>query len=260
MTKKLLLYRMAMSLALLALIAGIALILGAEGRDRDRHTCQGIEVSMQDSLRFVTKEDVQQRISQFYGNYIGQRTDSLNLSRIEEIVDAQSAVLKSEAYTSTDGLLHVMIWQREPAIRFQNGADGFYADSRGYIFPLQEHYSCDVPIVDGRIPVIVGKDYKGEAGTLSESHWLTAVIDMINIIGSDKRWKNFFVQVSVNSDGDLILVPAQGGEQFIFGAPTDVQAKLDRIERYYQYIRPAKGEDYYKTVIVKYKGQIICRQ
>ena len=260
MTKKTLIRRLALCAALAALIAGIAIVLAAAQRERDMHTCEGLDVILRDSLGFVTAEDVQKRLSNVYGSYIGQKMDSLNLARIEEIIDAQSAVSKSEAYTTTDGRLHIMIWQREPVIRFQNGADGFYADSRGYIFPLQERSSIDVPIVDGSIPVKVGKDYKGEAHLSSEAAWIRDVIAMMDKISSDKRWKNFFVQYSVNSDGDLVLVPAQGQEFFLFGPPEDVTEKLERIEKYYQYILPSRGEGYYRTVNVKYKGQIICKK
>ena len=260
MNKKLILRRLGLVAMLAALVAGIAVVLGAERHNRNMQTCQGLDVEIRDNLRFVTAEDVQKRLGSVYGSYVGQKMDSLDLARIEEIVDAQSAVLRSEAYTTTDGLLHIMIWQREPVLRFQNGADGFYVDDRGYIFPLQDHYSCDVPIVDGCIPVSVGKGYKGEAGKPGEAAWITDVLGMMEDIKGNRKFKDFFVQYSVNSDGDLILVPREGDEKFIFGRPEDIEAKLSRVERYYQYIRPSRGESgEYKTVNVKYKGHIFCK-
>ena len=45
-----------------------------------------------------------------------------------------------------------------------------------------------------------------------------------------------------------------------FGRPEDYKAKFSRMEDYYRYIYPAKQEMNYKTVNVKYDGQIICRK
>jgi len=260
MTKRKLLRTLGLSALLALLVVGIALVLKAGSHYRDLHSCEKMEVHFRDSLKFVTAEDVQKRVSVIYGSYVGRKLDSLDLYRIEEVVDAQSAVLRSEAYTTPDGKLHVDVWQREPVIRFQNGDDGFYADSRGSVFPLQDHYSCDVPIVDGRIPVGYRKGYKGEVKNEGEAQWIRQVTAMMDTISKSRTWKDFIVQVTVDSDGELVLIPREGNERFVFGTPDDVQDKLSRMEKYYQYIRPAVEEGHYRTVNVKYKGQIICRK
>lgn len=260
MTKRKLLHTLGLCAVLALLTTGIALVLKAGEGYRARHGCEAMEVHLRDSLRFVTPEEVQQRVALVYGSYIGKRLDSLDLYRIEEVVDAQSAVLRSEAYTTPDGKLHVDVWQRRPVIRFQNGADGFYADSRGSVFPLQDHFSCDVPIVDGRIPVDYTKGYKGEVRKASQALWIQDVIALTEVIEASPTWRDFIVQMSVNGDGDLVLVPREGSERFIFGRPEMVRDKLAAMEKYYQYVRPSVGDNYYKTVNVKYKGQIVCRK
>ena len=53
-------------------------------------------------------------------------------------------------------------------------------------------------------------------------------------------------------------VPREGAERFIFGTPTDIEAKFGRIRTYYESIAPSR-ETPYKTVDVRFDSQIICR-
>lgn len=245
---------------LLALAAALVLALRADGEARRLRTCTGLEVEFADSLRFVSTEDVRECLETSYGRYIGQRLDSVDLAKVERVLDSRSAILHSEAYTTPDGVLHVIITQRKPVIRFQRGDDGFYADAEGFMFPLHPRYRCDVPVVDGYVPLWHGGSYRGMPQGQAETTWMRDILDMMRTISADKVWRRDIVQVSVGKNGDLILVPREGDERFIFGNPSDAKKKLVRMAKYYEYIRPAVGEDCYKTVIVKYDGQVICRK
>ena len=64
----------------------------------------------------------------------------------------------------------------------------------------------------------------------------------------------------VDRNGDLVMIPRQGVERFIFGSPFGAAGKLDRMADYYRYILPEKGEGYYRTVNVKFDNQIVCKR
>ncbi len=243
-----------------ALVAGLCVLLARSKAHRQQFTCEGLKVEFADAHRFVGEDDIKAWLERDYGSYIGQRLDSVGLDRIEKILDEQSAILKSEAYTTEDGLLHVRLTQREPVLRFQKGKEGFYVDDRGFIFPLQERFTAPVPVVEGAIPVRCAPGYKGPAQTEKERQWIGDMIAMMDWIRRSKTWKEAIVQVNVSDGGNLVLTPREGGERFLFGLPENVADKFDRIGKYYEYIRPARGETYYKTVNVKYDRQIICRQ
>ena len=136
-----------------AVVAGLSVLLARSKAHRQLVTCEGLKVEFADAHRFVVEDDVKAWLERDYGSYIGQRLDSVGLDRIERILDEQSAILKSEAYTTEDGLLHVRLTQREPVLRFQKGKEGFYVDDRGFIFPRQERFTAPVPVVDGALPV-----------------------------------------------------------------------------------------------------------
>ena len=221
--------RIAIVTAAVCLLAFIIfLIMGMNGNRKRQLTCGGLNVEFADDYNFVTPEDVEGYLKNEYGAYIGQRLDSVDLAKVEKILDRKSAILKAEAYTTPDGKLNVKVFQREPAVRFQKGTGGFYADSEGFLFPLQDNFTSRVPIIDGEIPLTFESGYKGEPKTERERVWLSQVTDLVRYIQASKTWSANISQISVRQNGDLVMVPRQGKELFIFGPPVDVEESSQR--------------------------------
>ena len=231
-------------------------------RERRARTCQsGIQVTMLDSAErhFVAKEDIEKWLDVDYHAYVGLPLDSVNLDRIEQLVLSRSSIRSCEAWLTDDGILHMEISQREPVVRFDDGHNGFYADATGYIFPLQSRGSAQVPVVEGKIPLKVERGFKGIPEDPQQLAWLQQVIGLINYIHGSV-WENNIKQITVNADGDLVLIPWEGKEQFIFGAPVRIKEKLLLMRSYYEAVVPSRDPGYYKTVDVRYRNQLICRK
>lgn len=223
--------------------------------------CTGLNVVIADSSKnsFVSAADVKKYLDREYGDYVGQFLDSIDLVKVERIVDGRSAVHKSQAYTTRDGMLNVRVTQRVPIVRFQKEDGGFYADAEGFLFPLQSSYSSRVQIIDGQIPLKANSGYKGEITDEKEKEWLRKVLEVVNYMESSKVWKDKIVQITVTDGGELTLVPRQGKEKFQFGQPDDIAGKFRKMEMYYTHILPEKGSEAYTSVNVEYDGQIVCR-
>ena len=245
---------------LLALAAVWILSDHAWARQHRRKTCQGVQTTILDSVsrRFVSVEDVSDWMKE-YGTYVGAPLDSIDLQKVETLLDGKSAVRKSQAWLGDDGYLHVELTQREPVIRFQKGQEGFYADAEGFLFPLQSRFTARVPIVDGAIPVTSAKGYKGEAATPQEQEWIRLMLGLVDYLKTHPVWMETIGQMTVSRSGDLVLVPREGKERFILGTPTGLDDKFGRIRKYYEYIAPNQEEGY-ATVDVRFGGQIICRK
>lgn len=244
---------------LLAAAFTCAYIAGVEWRRPLK--CERIEVEIIDSLKnsFVTPKDVKMYLDKGYGEYIGQPLDSLDLVKIERIVDGRSAVKKSQAYVTKDGTLHVKVSQRKPVVRFQKTDGGFYADQEGYIFPLQSSYTSHVQVIDGNIPLAANSGYKGAIENPDELRWFKKVMAIVNYMENSKVWKDKIVQISVDNKGELILVPREGREKFRFGQPVDIEEKFRKMEAYYTTIIPEKGRHAYTSVDLRNRGQIVCK-
>lgn len=247
----------------IAVIAACMIVAFTAGMNsRKVITCKGVAISIVDSMEnsFVTGKDVKGFLDKEYGRYIGVPVDSINLNRVEEIVDARSAVRKSQAYVTKDGILHVDVTQRRPIIRFQKSSGGFYADAEGYIFPLQKNYASHVQVIDGYIPLAADSGFKGEIKSEKEQEWFRSIMKIVNYIENDRTWKDKIVQIHVNSDRDLVMIPRKGNEMFVFGQPEDIEEKFRKMKKYYTHIIPAKGEGYYRTIDLRFDGQVVCRK
>ncbi len=223
--------------------------------------CTGLNVEIADSAvnSFVSKADVKKYLDKEYGTYIGMPLDSIDLTRVEDIVDGRSAVHKSQAYTTRDGILNISLTQRTPVVRFQKADGGFYADAEGYLFPLQSSYSSRVQVVDGDIPLKANSGYKGEITDPKEKKWLSDVLEVINYMEGSRTWRDKIVQITVSDGGELTLVPREGKEKFHFGQPVMIAEKFRKMEMYYSHILPEKGSDAYTSVNVEYENQIVCK-
>lgn len=246
--------------ALVLFATGMAVLVGLSREERRQLTCTGLQVRVTDPFVFVTEDDVKGYLNRYYGPYIGQRLDSVRLFSIENILNRQSAVLRSEAWTDLEGILHVDISQREPVMRIQNGERGFYIDGRGSIFPLQKSYTSLVPVVDGAVPFSIPDGYKGDAPDELSRQWVSDMLSLVSYMKKSRVWDENISQISVLDGGDLMLVPREGRERFIIGGCDCLDEKFERISDYYKFVKPSAEEGLYKTVNVKYHGQIICRK
>ena len=239
---------------------GMLSLLRDVREEQRRIVCGKLEVTFADSLRFVSEQDIRTYLDGHYGPCIGERLDSLQLARIEDMLTSRSSVTRCEAWTSDDGVLHIEIAQRAPVLRFQDGDRGFYVDAEGFIFPLHPTYTAPVPVVDGAIPVDIPQGYKGLAEDPRERAWIEGVLTMQRYLSGNKAWQRNIRHIRVRKGGELLLTLEGHGEQFLIGQPENITDKLARIDRYLALIAPSKPEGYYKTVNVKYNQQIICRQ
>lgn len=249
-----------MIFALATLAAAVAILLPATASySRSRHivTCNALETVIVDSMerKFVSKADVEHFLKD-YGPWRGQRLEDMDLEKMEDILDGKGAILESNAWTGDDGVLHLEISQRAPVIRFQADGQGWYADASGFLFPLQERFPVRVPVVDGKLPLTLTPGFKGFPADETELEWLQRMA----ALSAEMRgfWSERIGQISVLDSGELVMIPRQGGESFLFGTPTSVKDKFKRMKLYYECIAPSR-EKPYKSVDLRFDGQIVCR-
>jgi cell division protein FtsQ len=116
-----------------------------------------------------------------------------------------------------------------------------------------------VQIVDGNIPLAANSGYKGDLANDQERAWFKSVMNVINHMEGSKVWKGKIVQIHVDEKGELVLIPREGNERFLFGQPNSLEDKFMKMEKYYTTIIPEKGSARYSTVDVRFRGQIVCK-
>lgn len=245
-----------LSLALFLCVT--ALVLRSSHERRHLVTCKKVEISFKDTLNFVSEDDVRGYLKRELPTFIGVRVDSIRLHEIEKVLDSRSAILSTQAWTA-DSVLHISIAQREPVARMETADHAFYIDDRGYIFPVQGDCGKPFPLIKGSLPLHEPVGYKGLPSTQEGLDWTRSMLILLQWIKKNK-WESRIEMIRVEPCGDLVIVPAEGKERFIFGRPESIPNKFSKINDYYKRIKPAVEENCYTSVNVKYKGQIICRK
>ena len=233
------------------LTVGMAFVLDLVHDSRKELVCKDINVTILDDFSFIEPEDVCSLIEKKYGRFIDEPIDSIRLSEIEELLESRSVILDSEAWTTDDGVLHIDISQRQPVIRCDRGNQHLYLDRTGYVFSSANLCNAELLIIEGKIPVI---EQDGEEG------WIKGVLELDSFIKGSKVWRDRIDRISVNDKADLVLNLRDSGTHFILGQPVEIENKFSRIEKFYSHIVPAMGQNFYKSVNLKYKNQLICRK
>lgn len=232
------------ALTLAAAGIGVGFALKAERNLRSGVVCSKLEIEFRDSLKFVSEEDVKGFLKDHYGTYIGEQVDSIGFNRIENLLDGRSAILKSQAWSTPDGILHISLTQREPVVRFDDNGKGHYIDRNLKAIGLHPHYTAPVPVIEGPVQ--------------SDSLWLRGAVELSEFLMGKQLWPSKFVKISSDEKGRISLYPSEGEEVFIIGFPDELKTKFGKINLYCRKIRPAGNN--YKSVDLRYSGQIICRQ
>ena len=243
---------------LLAAVLVCAYILGS-GK-RGEAVCTKVEITILDSLKtpFVTTESIRQYLKEDFGKIIGVKVDSLDLSRIESVLNSKSAILKSEASVTNQGTVGIVITQRTPMIRFQTPTYGLYCDKEGVLLPLQEDFRTDVMIIDGNIPLSREDCTNGRPKDPKKAKWIDDILKFSIHIESS-IWKDRIAQIHCDKDRELTIIPKEGNEKFLFGHPDDIEGKFKKMQIYYERILAEKGNEAYNVVDLRFKKQIVCK-
>lgn len=234
------------SLFFLVFFAGMGVLLHFAKAERHGISCRELQISIPGPHQFITEDEVRYSIDQFYGTYIGQRVEEVNLASIEKMLKTKAPVRNAEVWITDDGILHAQVFQRDPILRFDYKGNGYYTDREGNIFPLSGEYVADVPVISCDPKLGFDKE------------WLTQTIRLVRKISGSNVWSKRISGYSVLPGGDFVL---EGDElRIIYGDFGESDRKFAAMEKYFSTIAPLHAENPYHTVNVKYKGQIICRK
>ena len=238
--------------------AAAALTAGIAEAARSHVGCKHvlIENESPEGARFLQDAQVLGELRQHFGELYGVPLKQMNLHAMESHLDEKDAVLKSEVYASyPDSSLHVRIRERVPVLRLQPaGGQGFYCDRECSLFPLQKSYSAKVPVVDGTLPVDCYWNLSPEG-----KEWLEAMLTQADFLHSERKWEDRCSQIHITRGGAVTLIFEPWEEVFIIGDCRDLEEKFKKIEQYICTVRPRADGKKYKSVNVRFEGQIICK-
>ncbi|WP_424493367.1 cell division protein FtsQ/DivIB [Salinimicrobium sp. GXAS 041] len=222
------------------LIAAVFFLFAfAEKRNNSRKLAEvNLQFTNSENL-YVTEEAVNKLLIQ---NHVVPKSidkDTLDLSRVEAVLDAHEMIEKAEVYMSVDGRMGADITQRKPIGRVL-AARQYYVDRQGEKMPLSEFYSARVPLVTG----------------IREEH-VKEVFPLLDFIRKDPFLKIHVTGINRLYNGMYELEVREQDFSVHFGAIENIERKATNFKAFYQKAMKDKKLNAYKKVDLQFRDQVV---
>ena len=223
--------------------------------------CTKVEIDIADETTygFLDAKEIK-AILERKGIYpMGRRLDDISPRNIESILNHSPFVSTAQCHKTIDGHVVITVTQRSPLVRIKSErGDDYYLDENGGIMPNSKYVS-DLIIVTGEVSRTFARRY---------------ISILARVIMSDDFWRNNIVQINVQHDLGIEIVPRVGDHIVFLGylplsakqserdeeVTVFVREKLKRLRNFYRYGLSVAGWNKYQRIDIQYDNQIICKK
>ena len=214
-------------------------ILYASNYFNNNRVIADIDVVIQPSSSFYISTD---SVKNSIKRYIYTTKDSISISKIEDELDKNTFVEKSQVYTMVGHKLFVNIKQKEPVARVITNDSIFYLDKNSNFMSLSKLYSADVPIIFG-------------FNQFSDLDYLAKVSLMIR----DDKFLNQNITQIIIDDNQEINLKLKGLNTFIeLGHNNKLEKKIQNLKAFYNRAVRKNDIEKYKEVILQFENQVVA--
>ena len=200
-------------------------------------------------INFLDEKDIHQIIDSL--------TDQPDFKKAncEAVLEQNPYIKNAEVFVDLKQNLFCKITQRQPIVRVINSAQQqYYIDKEGTKFNVITGTSARVLVANGYI-----KEKRSPQDSLY-SKTLKEVFKVASYVESELFWKQFTEQLYVDKYNDLILIPKVGSFTIVLGNSERLEEKFSDLKVFITTALPKVGYEKYKTLSVKYKGQIVTKK
>lgn len=243
---------------LLAVFFSIAIVISAVGK-REASIVREVKVEIEplnSGNALIEVEDVKLTIERSFGAKLeGFPLGSIDVGRVERILEEDPFVLNADVYMDATANVKVNIVQREPVLRIiDNNGLNYYLDKDGMKMPLSRHFTVRVLTATGNIP-------PHDPNFLErKQHRLKDLFLLSQMISADEFFSALIEQIYVSNTGEFTLIPKVGDQKIIFGKLENAEVKLENLRIFYKEGIPYEGWQKYRTINVKFDGQVVCEK
>lgn len=230
--------------AFVLVIYTIVMMAFVDNRRSDEY-CNAVRVSILDSVqnRFVEPDDVIELLRKGKFVFVGEQWDNISYEDLEIYMRHHSSIKEAECYRTVDGGLQIDITQRRPMARVVTSTSSYYIDEDAEVMPLSDLYAAHVVVLTGYVTKEMAQN---------------ELYQLVSFLRENRLWYSMFLQIDVAKNGDVILIPRAGNHEIILGKIEFLEEKFLQLETLYKSEFNEMGWNRYKTINLKFKGQIIC--
>lgn len=243
-------------LALVFLVA--SLVISAVAR-KGASSASGLSVSiepLEGGHLLVDEKDILVTIERSFGFELeGLPLATIDVGRLERVLEEDPFILDANVYIDARNQINIEVEQREPVLRvIDNNGLNYYLDDSGLKMPLSKHFTARVLVATGNIPPHV-PDF-----LTRKKHTLKDLFELARKLREDPFFDALFDQVYVSNQREYTLVPKVGDQKVILGPYENIDEKLRNLKVFYQEAVAYEGWQKYRTINLKYRGQVVCKR
>lgn len=189
---------------------------------------------------YVTEEAVNKLLIQNEVKVQSVGKETLDLNRVESVLDTHAMIENAEVFMSIDGKLGATITQRKPIARVLD-ASFYYIDRQGLKMPLSPYYSARVPLVTG----------------IQEEN-LQEVFPMVEYIRGDEFLSQHITSIHRDASGFYRLDLRELDFELSFGKPNELERKFNNFKAFYQKAMKDKKLNTFTKVDLQFGNQVVC--
>jgi cell division protein FtsQ len=229
----------------------LTLLIAAMGKQKKDH-CQGYVINLKgaESNFFIDEKRVEKLLkAAANGNIKGQSKASIQLQKMENLLEENVWIRDAEIYFDNKDVMHVSVTQRIPVARIFNIAGkSFYVDETSRMMPLSDEQTARVPVFTGFPSQVISK---------RDSALLDDVKNLALFIMHNSFWMAQIAQIDITEDRLFEIYPVVGNHVVRIGDATNIERKLDRLLIFYRAILSKTGFEKYAAIDVQYEGQVL---
>ena len=232
----------------IAIAAYLVLAITAFNKPAEKATvCSEVKIDIENDIMdgFLNAKTIKTILEKVHLYPLGRPMAQVSARDIEETLQKNPFIEMAECHKTQSGHVYIRLKQRMPVVHVMaNNNENYYVDTNGGIMP-ETRVATDNIIATGNISKKYAQKY---------------LAPMANIIIQDKFWQSQIEQINVLNDGSMEIVPRVGEHIVCLGAPTNIEKKLERLRKFYQYGLNQAGWNKYAYINIEFDNQIICKK
>ncbi|MBO5780295.1 MAG: hypothetical protein J6R27_04255 [Muribaculaceae bacterium] len=205
--------------------------------------CHGVDISVASNAMspFVTADDIDRELEGLRAKGTKVKASEMPMQQIEDKLNSLDFVEHADVVRLANDRIAINVVPMVPVARVFDLSGSYYINRAGKHLTADINYQIDVPVV------------VRECGAPTADK----VLPLIERIAEKPEWNQLVSAIKLDSSNDIILIPSISNHVVNFGDVSMIDDKFDRLFKFYRKVMPVKGWNYYDTITVKFRNQIV---
>jgi len=227
----------------LLLFAFVMFLYGFSSFRNQAHKIKDLNINFKngDNL-FITYETVDKLLIQKFDRLKSQPKENIFLKEVEETLLSNEMIAKAEVFLTVNGELDVVIKQKTPIARVNQGSEMYYIDSEGGKMPLSSNYSARVPIINGIYDAKISKE----------------LFQLVTLIYNDDFLKKQIISIKQTPKKEFFLQTRIGNQRIELGTLNKIDIKIKKLKAFYNKAIKDNTLGQYRKINLMYNKQVVA--